>query len=91
METGKITIGATGDMTSHGDAHDCAAPVLDFLKVHEGAVSHALLDESSTFLESLRLAVTTGKVCACVRACVCVRVCPRLCVFRASSYKQSRR
>eukprot|EP00903_Cladosiphon_okamuranus_P021891 g20124.t2 len=31
------------------------------LEVHEGTIPHELLDESSAFLESLRLAATTGK------------------------------
>lgn len=40
-------------MATHGDA----------LGVHEEAISHELLDESSVFLESLRVAATTGEVC----------------------------
>lgn len=35
------------------------------LEMHEGTISHALLDESSASLESLRLAVTTGKARFC--------------------------
>ncbi|CAM9411729.1 unnamed protein product [Pylaiella littoralis] len=61
VETGSNIKGATGDMTSQRGSQDYAVPNLDSLKVHEEIVSHALLDESSAFLESLRLAVTAGK------------------------------
>lgn len=62
-EADRKTKGSTGDMATHGDSCASVVPVLDSLKVHEGTVSHALLDKSYAFLESLRLEVTAGKVC----------------------------
>lgn len=61
-------------METRGGVDGSVYSVPKMLKIHEDIVSHELLDESSAFLESLRVAVTTGKVSVCTTMYVPTRI-----------------